>query len=53
MSGQNRGAMLSVRSTFMFAIDAYWITHAYAAVFLILLYERGCIDCESCNLNLD
>ncbi|KAL7418671.1 hypothetical protein Q5752_006354 [Cryptotrichosporon argae] len=31
-------------SMFMFAVDAYWITHAYAAVFLVLMYDRGCID---------
>nr|XP_019047912.1 hypothetical protein I302_04532 [Kwoniella bestiolae CBS 10118]OCF26842.1 hypothetical protein I302_04532 [Kwoniella bestiolae CBS 10118] len=31
-------------SSFMFAVDSYWITHAYAAVFLVLVYDRGCID---------
>ncbi|WVQ64057.1 uncharacterized protein L199_002216 [Kwoniella botswanensis] len=35
-------------SSFMFAVDSYWITHAYAAVFLVLVYDRGCIDA---NLN--
>ncbi|WRT67574.1 uncharacterized protein IL334_004546 [Kwoniella shivajii] len=33
-------------SSFMFAVDSYWITHAYAAVFLVLVYDRGCIDAE-------
>ncbi|KAK4686971.1 hypothetical protein P7C73_g3149, partial [Tremellales sp. Uapishka_1] len=31
-------------SSFMFAVDSYWITHAYAAIFLVLVYDRGCID---------
>lgn len=27
-----------------FAIDPYWACHAFAAVFLALLYDRGAID---------
>jgi hypothetical protein len=35
-----------LRSSFMFAVDSYLVTHSYAAVFLVLLYDRGCIDGE-------
>ena len=38
--------MLTCSSSFMFAVDSYWITHAFAAVFLVLVYDRGCIDGE-------
>lgn len=29
---------------FRFSIDAYWITHAFAVVFLALAYDRGAVD---------
>jgi len=36
----NAPAMVMLR----FAIDPYWACHAFAAVFLALLYDRGAID---------
>jgi hypothetical protein len=36
----NSPAMVMLR----FAIDPYWACHAFAAVFLALLYDRGAID---------
>jgi len=36
----NAPAMIVLR----FAIDPYWACHAFAAVFLALLYDRGAID---------
>ena len=36
----NEPAMVMLR----FAIDPYWACHAFAAVFLALLYDRGAID---------
>ena len=34
-----------------FAIDPYWACHAFAAVFLALLYDRGAIDGRVTSLN--
>ncbi|KAL1738189.1 hypothetical protein HDZ31DRAFT_6473, partial [Schizophyllum fasciatum] len=31
-------------ASFRFSIDAYWVTHAFATVFLALAFERGAID---------
>ncbi|KAE9401595.1 hypothetical protein BT96DRAFT_974697 [Gymnopus androsaceus JB14] len=31
-------------SSFKYSIDAYWITHAFAIVFLAMAYERGVIN---------
>jgi hypothetical protein len=39
----NAPAMIMLR----FAIDPYWACHAFAAVFLALLYDRGAIDGRS------
>lgn len=39
----NSPAMIMLR----FAIDPYWACHAFAAVFLALLYDRGAIDGQS------
>lgn len=39
----NGPAMIMLR----FAIDPYWACHAFAAVFLALLYDRGAIDGQS------
>ena len=39
----NAPAMIMLR----FAIDPYWACHAFAAVFLALLYDRGAIDGQS------
>lgn len=39
----NAPAMVMLR----FAIDPYWACHAFAAVFLALLYDRGAIDGQS------
>lgn len=33
-------------ASFQFAIDSYWITHAFAIVFLALAYTRAIIDGE-------
>ncbi|KAL1718068.1 hypothetical protein EV715DRAFT_253034 [Schizophyllum commune] len=33
-------------ASFRFSIDAYWVTHAFATVFLALAFERGAIDQE-------
>lgn len=37
----------SALAGFRFVIDAYWITHAFAVVFLALAYDRRAIDGES------
>ena len=44
----NEPAMVMLR----FAIDPYWACHAFAAVFLALLYDRGAIDGLSPPLSL-
>lgn len=44
----NSPAMVMLR----FAIDPYWACHAFAAVFLALLYDRGAIDGQSHLLTL-
>ena len=44
----NKSAMVMLR----FAIDPYWACHAFAAVFLALLYDRGAIDGQSPLLTL-
>jgi len=44
----NAPAMVMLR----FAIDPYWACHAFAAVFLALLYDRGAIDGRSPLLTL-
>jgi len=43
----NGPAMVMLR----FAIDPYWACHAFAAVFLALLYDRGAIDGRVTSLN--
>ncbi|KUJ19134.1 uncharacterized protein LY89DRAFT_683068 [Mollisia scopiformis] len=37
---------------FRFAVDSAWITHSFAAVFLVLCYTRGAIDDELQILHL-
>jgi hypothetical protein len=39
-------------SRFRFAVDSAWITHTFAAVFLVLCYTRGAIDDELNILHL-
>ncbi|KAJ7574410.1 hypothetical protein C8J56DRAFT_802909 [Mycena floridula] len=39
----------AVSKSFRYSIDAYWITHAFAVVFLALAYDRGVID-EDLNI---
>jgi hypothetical protein len=37
---------------FRFAVDSAWITHSFAAVFLVLCYTRGAIDDDLQTLHL-